>query len=271
MRISSYDYCMDIIESTGKYRVLSYAKNLNDPIFIYDNEINKYYYTQTLFSFYEKVKPVSKNRFNNSIEYQVFLDAKFGPGEFLVLGAYVDTNTPCKIRHKCGHVYSTAPKNLIDKRKTESSCNNCRSMNQISSGEKSIIDILEKENIPYDFQHVFENCRDKKALPFDFAIYTDSTKSTIKAIIEYDGIQHFESVEKWGGDEKLRYTQRHDLIKNNYCYNNNIPLLRITYTVKDYTELVLLSFLEHPVVFEQPLDARDLFKNIDFKNLFKAA
>ena len=48
----------------------------------------------------------------------------------------------------------------------------------------------------------------------------------IKLVIEYDGIQHFEPIEYFGGKEKLKTTQQKDAEKNDYCKNNNIDILR---------------------------------------------
>ena len=45
--------------------------------------------------------------------------------------------------------------------------------------------------------------------------------------IEFDGEQHF--TERWHGEKKLKDTQQRDEIKNNYCKNNNINLLRIRF------------------------------------------
>lgn len=50
--------------------------------------------------------------------------------------------------------------------------------------------------------------------------------------IEYDGKQHYESVEYFGGEESFQLQIKNDLLKNEYCKNNNIHLLRIPYTVK---------------------------------------
>jgi hypothetical protein len=47
--------------------------------------------------------------------------------------------------------------------------------------------------------------------------------------IEYDGIQHFESVEYWGGQSALENQQLRDQIKTDFCFNNNIKLIRIRY------------------------------------------
>ena len=55
--------------------------------------------------------------------------------------------------------------------------------------------------------------------------------------IEYDGIQHFKVI-GWNTQEKLNKTQEHDKIKDLYCKNNNIQLLRISYQ-DNYKEKIL--------------------------------
>ena len=76
-------------------------------------------------------------------------------------------------------------------------------------------------------QSTFEKCKAYSLLPFDFFIEG-------KYIIEYDGRQHFYPIEIWGGEEGLAITRAHDLIKNKYCFDNKIPLIRIPYDI-DYT------------------------------------
>ena len=67
-------------------------------------------------------------------------------------------------------------------------------------------------------------------LPFDFAIIE---KGKLLGLIEYDGLQHFRG---WGSDkEDLENIKRRDSIKDNYCKNNDIQLVRITY--KEYSNL----------------------------------
>ena len=63
-------------------------------------------------------------------------------------------------------------------------------------------------------------------MPFDFGILNNSS---ILLLIEYDGIQHYKSIEYFGGMESLKSQQRRDKIKNEYCNENKIPLLRIPY------------------------------------------
>ena len=92
-----------------------------------------------------------------------------------------------------------------------------------SHGELKIKEILENNNINFEQQKKFENCKDIRVLPFDF--YIDN-----KYLIEFDGEQHFKPVEHFKGEEGYKIRQEHDEIKNQYCKDNNIPLIRIPYT-----------------------------------------
>ena len=47
--------------------------------------------------------------------------------------------------------------------------------------------------------------------------------------IEYDGRQHFKSVKHWGGTSGLKKRQERDLKRNQWCKENNVNLLIITY------------------------------------------
>lgn len=53
-------------------------------------------------------------------------------------------------------------------------------------------------------------------------------------IIEYDGEQHFKPIKRLGGYNSYKSTHSNDLLKNQYCFEHNIPLIRIPYDV-DYT------------------------------------
>lgn len=48
--------------------------------------------------------------------------------------------------------------------------------------------------------------------------------------IEYQGIQHFESVEHWGGVESLRKVQERDKLKKRLCETNQINLIYFLHT-----------------------------------------
>lgn len=134
---------------------------------------------------------------------------------------YINNITP--ILHKCkidGYEWYAIPSNMLNGR----GCPQCNE----SSGERKVRQFLEKNNIEYEYQKPFKNCKDVNVLPFDFYL------SDYNICIEYDGIQHFEPVDFAGkgkewAEKQFEYTQKHDNIKNEYCKNNNIKLLRIPY------------------------------------------
>ncbi|HBY20498.1 MAG TPA: hypothetical protein DEG71_05735 [Clostridiales bacterium] len=116
-----------------------------------------------------------------------------------------------------------------------------------SETEKEIEKILEKYNINFIIQFIIPECKLKRPLDFDFAIFEDKEKTILKCLIEYDGIQHYREVSftnnKIKSMENFLKTQKHDGIKNNYCANNKIPLLRIPYWEKDNIKDIIDNFL----------------------------
>lgn len=105
--------------------------------------------------------------------------------------------------------------------------NNVQSCGCIHSrGEDKIAMLLQNANIPFYTQYTFENCRfpDSNAKA-RFDIYINNY------LIEFDGIQHYQTKNSgWDTEEHLERTQAHDAYKNQWCKDNNIPLIRIPYT-----------------------------------------
>ena len=99
-------------------------------------------------------------------------------------------------------------------------CPNCK----ISKGELKIKNWLNMNKINYIQQYKFIDCKDKSPLPFDFYLPEHNM------CIEYDGRQHYEIIKLWGGEEGFIDTKNKDNIKNTYCKNNKIKLLRIKYS-----------------------------------------
>lgn len=97
-----------------------------------------------------------------------------------------------------------------------------------SKWEMFIGDYLNLLNVTFQPQKRFNDCRNQKqsdTLPFDFYL------PDYNICIEYDGEHHFRPMEMWGGYEKFLINQENDKIKNEYCKNNNITLLRLPYTL----------------------------------------
>jgi len=134
----------------------------------------------------------------------------------IALEEYVSTEI--KIKHKCkicGHEWKVKPGNIL----AGKGCPKCNE----SHGEKSIGNYLNINNIAYIPQYTFNDCKDKRMLPFDFYL------PVLNICIEYDGEQHFKAIDHFGGEKGLKIRQFHDQIKTDYCQQNNILLLRIKY------------------------------------------
>ena len=110
-----------------------------------------------------------------------------------------------------------------------------------SQGEFKIKQILEEASITFKTHYSFDDCKDVNTLPFDFFVNNEY-------LIEYDGIQHFLVTNKgWNTNEHFTLLHRHDTIKNNYCKENNIPLIRIPYTY--YDDISLEDLLVNTTTF----------------------
>ena len=92
----------------------------------------------------------------------------------------------------------------------------------MSAGEKRIYDYLQRKNIEFVWQKRFKDCKDKRELPFDFYL------PKYNLIVEFDGEQHYKITGRFG-QENFDIIQKHDLIKNKYCANNNINIIRLTH------------------------------------------
>lgn len=150
--------------------------------------------------------------------------------DVIVLGNYVNAHTP--ILHKClidGYEWSVIPDSILH----GFGCPQCCE----SSGERSIRQLLQSNNVLYEYQKVFSDCRDVQPLPFDFYL------PDYNVCIEYDGRQHYEPIERFGGQNGFEYIKNHDEIKTNFCKNNNIPLLRIPYYANIHEELNNFLFI----------------------------
>lgn len=105
-------------------------------------------------------------------------------------------------------------------------CDNCAK--SISRYENEFKKFLEDRNVEYIYQYSLNQCRDTLPLPFDFYIVKDNL------LVEIDGEGHyspcnFNQISNKKAQDTFMITKKHDEIKNNFCKDNNIPLLRIPY------------------------------------------
>ena len=137
-------------------------------------------------------------------------------GEITALEPYQTNRQKIKVQHKCGHQWATVPSDLILK---EHGCPWCAS----SKGNKKIATILSDNKITFISEARFDSCKHKIKLPFDFFL------SEYNALIEFDGEQHFVSIDFWGGEKGLVERQLRDEIKNRWAEENNMKLFRIKF------------------------------------------
>lgn len=107
-----------------------------------------------------------------------------------------------------------------------------------SVGETRIKQVLEQNGYSFETQYQFDNCVNPKTnskLRFDFFLPDYNT------CIEYDGEQHFHSTSGWNDEKHFQETQYKDSIKNVFCKQNDIRLIRIPYY--DYDKIDI-SYLE---------------------------
>lgn len=152
---------------------------------------------------------------------------------------YTDIDVLCK---KCGYKWNTTGVNLSQGHGCPSCC--------FSTLERSVANTLKEWGYGYIPQYIFDDCKDKSCLPFDFYLYDFNT------IIEVDGEQHYHPVNFRGTSDKNAIdnylsTIKHDKIKNQYCINNNINIIRLPYwEFEDDTYLYHLfdSFVENGII-----------------------
>jgi len=102
-----------------------------------------------------------------------------------------------------------------------------------SSGERFVALALDRMGIRSVRQKRFPTCRDTRPLRFDFFI----PKLTL--LVEYDGQQHFQTIDHWGGDESFKQAVRRDSIKTKWAKRNGYRLIRIPHTARN--KLICLS------------------------------
>lgn len=102
----------------------------------------------------------------------------------------------------------------------------CLRSEAVSKGETKIAETLNNLAIEYEREKKFVDCKGigGKPLRFDFYIPDKGL------LIEYDGIQHIKPIMYFGGDDKYNAQVANDKIKNDYCLEHGIPLIRIPYT-----------------------------------------
>lgn len=157
-------------------------------------------------------------------------------GNFIVLESIVGTKNGQRHKWRCKC-------NLCGNDNTYITTDNLRKQESCgclieSKGSRKIKTILEKNNISFIQEKRFADLRFEDTghqARFDFYVNDEY-------IIEYDGRQHFiQGNGVYDNEEKFIKTREHDRIKNEYCDQHNIPIIRIPYTELDNITLEMLQ------------------------------
>lgn len=146
-----------------------------------------------------------------------------------IIGKYINDSTKilleCKI---CHHRWEADPSHLY----RGTGCPYCN----MSKGEKRILNWLESNNITSQIEYKFDDCKNINALPFDFYL------PELNICIEYDGEYHYQILRNLT-NSSFEKRLKCDEIKNNYCKEHNIKLIRIPYWKFNNIENILKETL----------------------------
>ncbi|AJI08873.1 MULTISPECIES: PDDEXK family nuclease [Bacillus cereus group] len=149
--------------------------------------------------------------------------------EYSVIEEYSGASNYIRMKHNvCRHEYSIVAVSFL--RGTR--CAQCKE----SKGERLINQILADKGIKFQRQYKFDKCRHINPLPFDFAIFKDEQ---VAALIEFQGRQHYQPIDYFGGESAFAETQIRDEIKKDFCKKMDIPLFIIPHWEYESLEQLL--------------------------------
>lgn len=146
-------------------------------------------------------------------------------------GWYSEVTVMCKL---CGKLITRQSATFIH---DETGCTDC---SVSSRGERDILLWLNANGISHSRQYTFKDLKNKSRLRFDFAVFKNNK---LKALIEFDGRQHFHPVDYFGGDVYFNRLKMSDEAKTNYALKNKIKLIRIPYFKKSSIPEILADEL----------------------------
>lgn len=135
---------------------------------------------------------------------------------------------------------------------------------KLSHGEEELRKILNNAMVNYISQYTIDECRNKRPLPFDFAILNET--NGLKGLIEFHGRQHYEHVDYLHKTyQGFIDSQRNDSIKSDFCSLNRIPFLVIPHYEIDGMSDTVTKFLrrikgKNAIIKFYDLDQMNIFQ-----------
>lgn len=221
LQVDFYDFVAKVYDKyLYEYVVLS--RNKNDFKFIHTKCGTEFEMKSKLFLKDQSPCPEcdKKNKWNIRTAKKEI--SKCFNGEFKCIDdSFKTVDTLLKIVHNiCGEEFSMSLNAFLKTPK----CPICEK--GISLGEKIVGKILNKFNLDFKREYSIDECKSTNTLRFDFGIIKDSM---LLCLIEYDGEGHYFPLYDNEGTRNLVQVRERDKIKNKYCIDNNIFLIRIPF------------------------------------------
>ncbi|MED4883864.1 zinc-ribbon domain-containing protein [Bacillus smithii] len=136
---------------------------------------------------------------------------------------------------KCGKEFKKSVNKVAGRDKVN--CQEC----SMSIGEREIYKFLKKYRIKFEREYTFDDLKGmgNRLLRFDFAVLDNN--NDVICLIEYDGEYHDKLLNP--SNENYLLITTHDELKNTYCKDNNIPLIRIHFEHKKEIRSLLAKSL----------------------------
>lgn len=120
---------------------------------------------------------------------------------------------------KCGHIRVAKAASLL----FSPVCIECEHVDGYASkGEYTIADLLTKAQLIYQYPYIPDDLVDKSALHYDFRVNGHY-------LIEFQGKQHYEPVDRYGGVERFKVQQKHDQMKRQWARKHHFVLIEIRF------------------------------------------
>ena len=142
---------------------------------------------------------------------------------FIYKGNKIKSNIKCKV---CNNIFQQTPNNHLKGQ----GCPKCN----YSKGEAALEAIFIKNNIKYEPQYKLPFCN----YEYDFHL------PDYGILVEFHGRQHYEPVDRFGGEEEFKNILFRDACKRSLAWDNKIPLLEIHYKyLKTMNEVDFETFI----------------------------
>lgn len=247
------------VESTwgNEYTLLSEYVNSDTPIKVKHNKCGNIYMTRPAdflrghgclkCSYVERASKIGVHQRTPLSDVKKSIKDILGD-QYVVLtkdSDYKGNRQHISIKHLvCGHVYKAR---YSDIQRGHTGCPYCAKLGGSSNGESKILDILQKvyhltSKDDFYYGYVIPDLKYKSNLHFDFWLPKQ------RVAIEYDGRQHYMPINYFGGFEAFQQQQERDHLKDQYCKDNHITLVRIPYTISTNKQInaILSKVLSGP-------------------------